>query len=69
VVEPTPSGWVRINESMFVPWSSVALVFVTVIVYVSFGSSLLLVKRTICAWAPAGRYESDCTVVALPCWG
>lgn len=66
-VEPAPSSWVRMNESIFRPAPSVALVLVTVRVYVSVGSILSLLKRIICAWAPATRYESDSTDVALPC--
>ena len=54
-VELAPSGLVRRNASIFTPLPSVALDLVTVIVYVSIGSSLLLLNRMICAWAPAGR--------------
>ena len=58
---------VRIKESTFTSGPSVVLVLVTVIVYISDGSSSL--KRTIWFEVPAGRYASDCTVFGLPCEG
>ena len=68
-IESAPSGMVRIKESTFKSISSVALVLVTVIVYISDGSSLSLLKRTIWFEASAGRYASDCAVIGLPCQG
>ena len=68
-IESAPSGIVRIKESTFKSLASVALVLVTVIVYTSDGSSLLLLKRTVWPGASAGRYASDCTVTGLPCQG
>lgn len=69
LVKSAPSGRVRINASIFTSLLSVALVLETVIVYVSVGSSLLLLKRVICTGDPNGRYASDSTVIALPCRG
>ena len=68
-IKSASSGMVRIKESTFTSAPSVALVLVTVIVYISDGSSLSLLKRTIWFEASAGRYASDCTVTGLPCQG
>ena len=46
-IEDTLSGWVRMKESMVTLFWSMALVLVTVIVYTSIGSSLLLPKRVV----------------------
>ena len=68
-IKSASSGMVRIKESTFTSAPSVALVLVTVIVYISDGSSLVLLKRTVWSEAPGGRYASDCTVIGLPCQG